>query len=203
MIKLLTILLLLGSLSDAKTGSAVLHDSYHPPLYTDVWYRISHRLGGSVAAGVPGPCRLAQWMPDGETGRVPPLAHDLEDGEIQSRIAFALADDPEGEPVSFDFFSAGAAASEVHDFVYHVVWPDGGIGLVEAWHNGKYIGLYRGPLGYPGAEHGPVFNSELTCAAHTGPKKTSVVYTFRHGPTRDAVLGPGETLETPVEYSGF
>lgn len=176
-----------------------LSDPYYAPFEKEVWYRISHYLPGSFIPKDGNACTIAQWhnaAQPGVPGGGPPLAHEVTDGKLKIFVSYSLKPFESGKDViNKTLFTIPFRRGTWHDIVYRIVWSKNGKGEIDAWHNGVYLGSYRGPLGYPNDAAGPYFKTGVYCRKSPTLPLTAYVDEFRRGPTAESVLLRDETLE--------
>ncbi|MCO5143487.1 MAG: polysaccharide lyase [Oligoflexia bacterium] len=176
-----------------------LSDPYYAPYEKEIWYRISHFLPGGFIPEKGNACTIAQWhnaaMP-GVPGGGPPLAHEVTDGRLKVFVSYSIKPFRTGKDViNKTLFKIPFRRGQWHDFVYRIVWSKKGKGEIDAWHNGKYLGSYRGYLGYPNDAAGPYFKTGVYCKQSPRKPLTAYVDEYRRGPTADSVLLRNERLE--------
>jgi hypothetical protein len=177
-----------------------LSDYYFPHFNREIWYRVSHYLPDEFDPLPGNRCMLAQWHDTGPIGFSPLLGHRYQDGRLEVTIAYGKTDEPLSyrDVANFVFFTIPKFShNRWHDFVYRAYWPRGGQGYIEAWYNGKYVGKYRGKIGYKNEATGPYFKTGVYC--EQSPHKTISAYVdeYRRGARKEDVLLPGETLQRP------
>lgn len=165
----------------------------------EIWYRVSHYIPQDFEPQSDNSCVLAQWHNSAVLGFSPLLAHRYQNGVMKVTIAYGTADIPLSydDVVNKTWFEFPFAKNQWHDFVYRTRWSRGGLGLIQAWHNGKFIATYEGPTGYKNDEGGPYFKAGVYC--ENSPDKILTVYLdeYRRGARKEDVLLPGELLELP------
>lgn len=178
-----------------------LSDKLLAPVGEEIWYRVSHfipRRGFNPAPE--NSCMFAQWHNASTNyGWSPLLAHRYENGELRVTIGHGKVPHPLSyeDVANITFYKAPLEREKWHDFVYRAVWSMGGEGMVQGWHNGKFMGTYSGPIGYGTDDNGPYFKMGVYC--NQTPENILIIYhdEYRRGRTKESILLPDEKLEEP------
>lgn len=176
-----------------------LTDPLFAPYDTEIWYRVSHYLPSTFAPAPNNECVLAQWHntnAEGVLGGSPPIAHRYQNGRLSVTLSYSFGEFHQpGDATTDRLYSITFARGKWHDFVYRVRWSLRGEGEVDAWYNGKFMGSYRGPLGYTNDVAGPYFKTGVYCERTPSKKLTAYVDEYRRGPKASDILLPFERLE--------